>query len=127
MLFYYVQVLNLNPVLAGTALLIALVFDGITDPVIGAFSDNFHSKLGRRHPLMYASAIPFGLAFYLLFSPPGSLSGTSLFMWLTFFAISLRILMTFFLVPYYALGAELTENYRDRTALVAIRNMFSFV
>ncbi len=126
MLFYYVQVLNLNPVLAGTALLIALVFDGITDPVIGAFSDNFHSKLGRRHPLMYASAIPFGLAFYLLFSPPGNLSGTSLFMWLTFFAISLRILMTFFLVPYYALGAELTENYRDRTALVAIRNMFSF-
>jgi Na+/melibiose symporter-like transporter len=47
--------------------------------------------------------------------------------WLTFFAVSLRIMMTFFLVPYYALGAEMTENYRDRTALVAYRNMFSFM
>jgi len=126
-LFYYVQVLHLDPILAGTALLIALVFDGISDPIVGAYSDNFHSKLGRRHPFMYASAIPFGLAFYLLFSPPESFSGVSLFLWLTFFAISLRLMMTFFLVPYYALGAELTENYRDRTALVAIRNMFSFI
>jgi len=104
-----------------------LVFDGISDPIVGAFSDNFHSKLGRRHPFMYASAIPFGLAFYFLFSPPESFSGVSLFLWLTFFAISLRLMMTFFLVPYYALGAELTENYNDRTALVAIRNIFSFV
>ncbi len=126
-MFYYVQVLHLDPILAGTALLIALVFDGISDPIVGAYSDNFHSKLGRRHPFMYASAIPFGLAFYLLFSPPESFSGVSLFLWLTFFAISLRLMMTFFLVPYYALGAELTENYRDRTALVAIRNMFSFI
>ena len=104
-----------------------MVFDGISDPIVGAFSDNFHSKLGRRHPFMYASAIPFGLAFYFLFSPPESFSGVSLFLWLTFFAISLRLMMTFFLVPYYALGAELTENYNDRTALVAIRNIFSFV
>ena len=126
-MFYYVQVLHLDPILVGTALLIALVFDGISDPIVGAYSDNFHSKLGRRHPFMYASAIPFGLAFYLLFSPPESFSGVSLFLWLTFFAISLRLMMTFFLVPYYALGAELTENYRDRTALVAIRNMFSFI
>ena len=126
-MFYYVQVLQLDPILAGTALLIALVFDGISDPIIGAFSDDFQSKLGRRHPFMYASAIPFGLAFYLLFSPPESLSGMSLFLWLTFFAISLRLMMTLFLVPYYALGAELTENFSDRTELVAFRNIFSFV
>jgi Na+/melibiose symporter-like transporter len=127
LLFYYVQVLHLDPILAGTALLLALVFDGISDPIIGAFSDNYNSKLGRRHPFMYASAIPFGLAFYLLFSPPESFSGMNLFLWLTFFAITLRLMMTFFLLPYYALGAELTENYEDRTALVAIRNMFSFI
>ena len=126
-MFYYVQVLQLDPILAGTALLIALVFDGISDPIIGAFSDDFQSNLGRRHPFMYASAIPFGLAFYLLFSPPESFSGASLFLWLTFFAISLRLMMTLFLVPYYALGAELTENFSDRTELVAFRNIFSFV
>jgi GPH family glycoside/pentoside/hexuronide:cation symporter len=127
LLFYYVQVLHLDPILAGTALLLALVVDGITDPIIGALSDNFHSRLGRRHPFMYAAAIPFGLMFYLLFSPPEGLAGNGLFIWLTFFAITLRVMMTFFLVPYYALGAELTENYSERTALVAIRNMLSFL
>jgi GPH family glycoside/pentoside/hexuronide:cation symporter len=127
LLFYYVQVLHLDPILAGTSLLLALVMDGITDPIVGAVSDNFHSRLGRRHPFMYLAAIPFGLTFYLLFSPPNGLSDIGLFIWLTFFAISLRVMMTMFLVPYYALGAELTENYRDRTALVAIRNMFSFI
>ena len=127
LLFYYVQVLHLDPILAGTALLLALVVDGITDPIIGALSDNFHSRLGRRHPFMYASAVPFGLMFYLLFSPPEGIFGTDLFIWLTFFAISLRVMMTFFLVPYYALGAELTENYSERTALVAMRNILSFL
>ena len=127
LLFYYVQVLHLNPILSGTAILLALVMDGITDPIIGAISDNFHSRLGRSHPFMYVSAIPFGLMFYLLFSPPNGLSDTGLFVWLTFFAIGLRVMMTFFLIPYYALGAEMTENYSDRTALVAIRNMFSFI
>jgi GPH family glycoside/pentoside/hexuronide:cation symporter len=127
LLFYYVQVLHLDPILAGTALLLALVVDGITDPIMGAISDNFHSRLGRRHPFMYASAIPFGLMLYLLFSPPNGLSDISLFIWMTFFTISLRVMMTIFLVPYLALGAELTENYSDRTALVAIRNMFSFI
>ena len=61
--FYYVQVLHLNPVLAGTATLLALVVDAITDPAVGLLSDNCRSRLGRRHPFMYASAIPFGLMF----------------------------------------------------------------
>jgi len=127
LLFYYVQVLYLDPILAGTALLLSLVFDGISDPIVGAFSDKYHSKLGRRHPFMYASAIPFGLAFYFLFSPPESYFGISLFLWLTFTAISLRLSLTFFLLPYYALGAELTENHTDRTSLVAIRSLFAFI
>jgi len=126
LLFYYVQVLGLNPVWTGTALLIALVMDGITDPLIGSISDNFKSRWGRRHPFMYASAIPFGLCFYFLFAPPADLQGIGLTVWLTVFAVGIRVMITFFMVPYYAVGAELTEDYRDRTALVAYRTMFSF-
>ena len=73
-LFYYNQVLGLPGTLAGLALAIALFFDAFTDPFAGSISDNWRSKMGRRHPFMYASALPLGICFYLLFSPPEGLS-----------------------------------------------------
>ena len=58
LLFVYVQVFGLAPNLAGLAILLMLVIDAISDPLIGYFSDKTQSKWGRRHPWMYASAIP---------------------------------------------------------------------
>ena len=58
LLLYYNQVLGLSGSLAGIAIFIALCFDAVTDPIAGSISDNFRSKWGRRHPFMYASAIP---------------------------------------------------------------------
>jgi GPH family glycoside/pentoside/hexuronide:cation symporter len=127
LLFYYVQVLHLNPAWVGSALLLALIVDAVTDPVFGAITDNLNSRWGRRHPFMYVSAVPFGLCFYFLFSPPSGLEDTQLLVWLIVFAIGTRLMMTLFLVPYYAVGAELTENYRDRTALVAYRTMAAWI
>ena len=108
-------------------MLLALVVDAVTDPALGVFSDNFRSRWGRRHPFMYASALPFGLMFYLLFSPPDVIAQSSLFWWLLTFAVATRVSLTFFIVPFFAVGAELTENIRDRTSLVAYRTMFSFI
>ena len=52
---YYLTVVGLNPLYTGTALLIALIFDAFSDPLIGAFSDRIKSKFGRRHSLMLLS------------------------------------------------------------------------
>ena len=123
-LFYYNQVLGLSGTLAGIALFIALLFDAVTDPLAGSLSDNFRSKWGRRHPFMYASAIPLAIAFVGLFSPPGSLSQMGLFIWLTIFAVLTRGAMTLYHVPHLALGAELTENFQERTRIVAFRQFF---
>ena len=79
-LFYYNQVLGLPGTLAGLALAIALVFDAFTDPLAGSISDNWQGKNGRRHPFMYASALPLAIFFYLLFSPPEGLSEIELFL-----------------------------------------------
>ena len=124
-LFYYNQVLGLPGTLAGTALFIALTFDAVTDPLAGSLSDNHQSRLGRRHPFMYASALPLGLAFIGLFSPPGALGDWGLFAWLTVFAILTRAAMTLYHVPHLALGAEMTENFSERTRIVAYRQFFS--
>ncbi len=51
-LFYYVSVVGLSGKLAGTVLLIAMIWDAMTDPIIGSASDNYRSKWGRRHPFM---------------------------------------------------------------------------
>jgi len=69
LLFYYNNVLGLSASLAGTAVALALVFDAITDPIAGSVSDRWQSPHGRRHPFLYASAIPLGLCFWLLFAP----------------------------------------------------------
>ena len=123
-LFYYNQVLELPGTLAGLALFIALMFDAVTDPLAGSLSDNTKSRLGRRHPFMYASALPLALAFIGLFSPPAGLGEWGLFAWLTVFAILTRGAMTLYHVPHLALGAELTEHFDERTRIVAYRQFF---
>jgi glycoside/pentoside/hexuronide:cation symporter, GPH family len=122
--FYYVQVLGLSGTYAGLALGIALIFDAVTDPLAGSLSDNWRSRLGRRHPFMYASAVPLAVAFFCLFSPP-NLSGFPLFLWLLVFAVLTRGAMTLYHVPHIALGAELSSNFHERTTVVAYRQFFS--
>ncbi len=125
-LFYYNQVLGLPGTLAGTAIAIALIFDAVTDPLAGSLSDNCRSKMGRRHPFMYASAVPLGIAFYLLFAPPAGLSDGMLFLWLLVTVVLTRGAMTLYHVPHIALGAELSEDYEERTQIVAIRYFCGF-
>jgi GPH family glycoside/pentoside/hexuronide:cation symporter len=120
-MFYYNNLLGLDPVLAGTAMLIALIVDSVTDPVIGALSDRWRSKWGRRHPFMYASIVPLVVLFYLLFAPPKGLGQWELFAWLTAFGILARLALTFYVVPHLAMGAELSRDYKARTGLVAWR------
>ncbi len=121
--FYYNQVLGLSGTLAGLATAIALVFDAVIDPMIGSFSDAHEGKWGRRHPFMYAAAIPFGITFYFLFVPPDGLGQFGLFAWLTVMAIAVRTTMAAYLVPHNALGAELTSDYHERTAIVGYRTV----
>lgn len=123
--FYFSQVLGLDAALAGTATIIALLFDAISDPLVGLISDRWQSaKWGRRHPFMFASALPLGLFTWLLFLPPEGLSQMGLFWWLTVFAILLRFALTLFLVPSMSLGAELSEDYNERTSIMSYRIMF---
>ncbi|MEM8987789.1 MAG: MFS transporter [Pseudomonadota bacterium] len=127
LLFYYNQVLHLPAGLASLAIMLALIVDAVTDPIVGSLSDNLRTKLGRRHPLMYGSAIPLGLSLYLLFSPPEGLSDLSIFLWLAASAISVRVAITFFQVPWLAFFAELTDDYEERTTIVKYRYAIGYI
>ena len=124
--FYYNQVLGLSGSLAGMASLLALIIDAITDPMVGQLSDRFKSRWGRRHPFMLIGAVPFGFAMYLLFAPPAGMDEYGLFAWMLGFAITVRVLLTFFFVPHLSLGAEMVRDYHERTSLISYRLFFQF-
>lgn len=122
-LFYYKQVLGLSGTLTGLAIAISVVWDALSDPLVGAWSDKLRSRWGRRHPLMIASVLPMALSFIAIFAPPefAVQSQSSLFLWLLASVILLRTALTFFMIPYLALGAEITTDYHERTRLASAR------
>lgn len=125
--FYFSQVLGMPAIIAGLAALIALLVDAITDPLMGDISDNWHSKLGRRHPFMIAAVIPYPLSLYMLFTPPAGLDQQGLFLWLVGWSIIVRVMLTLFNVPHNALGAELSKDYQERTKIVSYRTFLGYV
>jgi glycoside/pentoside/hexuronide:cation symporter, GPH family len=127
LLFYLTIVCGLSGTGAGIALGLTLVVDAIVDPVVGSISDNSRSRHGRRHPFMLFSIIPIVVALGLLFSVPVGLSGVGLFAYATVTLFALRISISLFQVPYFALGAELSDDYAERSTIVASRVLFTII
>lgn len=118
--------LGVDARLVGLALFCALVVDAISDPVVGYLSDNLRSRWGRRHPFMYASAIPVALCYFLLWNPPANSSELDLVLYLTILSIIIRTLITFYETPSSALAPELAQNYHTRTSLLSFRYYFGW-
>jgi len=125
LLFYYSQVIGLRADLVSLGILIALIFDAVSDPLVGYFSDNLRSRWGRRHPLMYASGIPVAIAYYFLWAPP-TLDEGDLFLYFVVMSVLIRTLITFYEIPATALVAELTPDYDQRTELMSFRYFFAW-
>ncbi|UNK79176.1 MFS transporter [Sphingopyxis granuli] len=120
-LFYATAVCGLPGGLAGLAIGAGVVIDAIVNPLIGSLSDSWRSRFGRRVPFMAASLVPIVLTYNLIFALPSGLGETALFLWLTLLSVSLRIALSLFTVPYQALGAELTDDYNERSSVAAWR------
>ena len=125
LLIFYNQVMGLPAALVGLAIMIALAADAIMDPIIGEISDNLRTSLGRRHPLMYASALPLGASYLLLWNPP-HLSQGGLFLYLILVSIVVRTFISLYEAPSQALAPELTTDYAERTALMSYRMFFQW-
>lgn len=124
LLFYLTAVCGMSGTMAGTAKLIALLIDAVADPAIGLASDRLRSRFGRRLPFMVGGLLPFACAFGLLFSVPASLTGAAQFIYVTACLVVLRLSLSFFVLPFTAVGAEVTDDYRERASIVAFRLSF---
>lgn len=126
LLFYYNQVLGMSGWLAGLGVGTAVVVDALVDPFVGSTSDRWHGRFGRRHPFMFAAILPLALSFYLLFAPPVR-GEWALFAWLVVFDNVARVAMSVFYVPHVALGAEISDDFAERSSIVSYRIFFSTV
>jgi Na+/melibiose symporter-like transporter len=126
LLLYYNQVLGLPETWVGLGIMLTLILDGLIDPLIGYFSDHLHSPWGRRHPLMYAAALPAGVSYWLLWNPPGGLSPGALFAFFVAVSIFVRVAIAVYEIPSASLVPELTDQYDERTSILSYRFFFGW-
>jgi len=128
MLFYYTDVVGIDPAVAGTAMLVGkLTWDTINDGLFGYLIDKTKTRWGRRRPYLMFCSIPLALSFWLVFSLPVGMSNT-----LAFFAIlgTFVVFDTFSTLvntAYSTMNAALTTDYNERTSLATVRMSFNVV
>jgi len=118
---FYTDTLLLAPAFVAWTFLIGRFWDGFTDPIMGHVSDETKSRMGRRRPYFLLSAIPVGIAYFYLWSPPETLKDWDLFFYLTAAYLVTYTFWTVFSIPHNSLGAELTMDYHERTVLTGVR------
>jgi Na+/melibiose symporter-like transporter len=130
---YYNQIIGLRLDLIGTAIMLAMIGDAITDPVVGIMSDRWRSKFGRRHPFLLAAPVPLIVSIYFIFNPPEAITAGAdgsttmvLFAWLTFWTILSRAFLTLYHVPHLALGGEMTKDQHQRSQLFSVNTIFNY-
>ena len=125
--FFYAQVVGLPARTVGFAIMLALVIDAFIDPIVGQLSDNTRSKWGRRHPWMYAAAIPVSVSYLLIWNPPTGWSQGAQVVYLVAVAVLIRSFISCYEIPSAALAAELTTEYDERTRLLSYRYLFGWM
>lgn len=119
-LIFLTDVAGINPVIAGTISMISIFVDGITDPMIGHYAD----KKGRdKRRLMKTAVIPMVILFIFAFLKLNLSQGLAVTYYILI-AVIFWVAYTVYTIPYYALCAELTADYDERTR---IRGTSSFI
>lgn len=127
LMFYFNQVLGVPAAIVSTAIALTLVIDAMFDPLLGRWSDTIRTRWGRRHPFIYASAIPTALFFALVWFPPQGLSNAQLGIWIFATAMLTRISISSFEITTQAMTTELTDDYTERTRLFSLRFWFLYI
>ncbi len=120
---------GLSPSLAGLAIAIAVVWDAVSDPIMGIVSDNTPSKnvAGKRIPYLVVGALVLGFSIGFLFSPPKFADQTGLFVNLLIWYLVTSTALTLFGVPYLAIVNDIGPEASDRTALFSSKLVFGSI
>ena len=121
------QVLGMPGYVAASALGIAMIWDAVSDLILGHWSDKTSSRLGRRHPFMYVALFLLPLSFWGLFNPMMELTDDIQFWYVLVFAILIRTATTLVEVPSVAQLPELEAQYERRNRWLSVRHAFGWM
>lgn len=116
---YYAQELGLGLTAVGAALLLARLWDGVTDPLIGLASDRLSGRFGRRKPFIAIGTPLLVLATWFLFVPPQGAGIVHLLLC----SMAVYLGWTMVMLPYQSWGAELSDGFNERTRITAAREV----
>jgi GPH family glycoside/pentoside/hexuronide:cation symporter len=119
---YSTDVLLIGPAIIGAIFSASRIINAITDPFIGHVSDRTRSRFGRRRLWMLVSIVPTALLFYMMFTQPASLVGTSLVVWMAVSIIGFYAAINLCFIPHLSLGAEITSDNHQRNRLFGFRH-----
>lgn len=124
--FYYVDILGLNAALAGVIWTIYGLWNAINDPLMGQVSDRTRTRMGRRVPYVMFGAIPLGISFFFLWTPPTRPP------WLlaAYFLMILFVFDTLYsltIIAYNALFPEVAPNLHERVNLSTVREILATI
>ena len=123
-LSFYTDTFGITAAAAGTLLLVARLWDAITDPVIGILADRTNTRWGKFRPWIIFTAVPFGLFAYLTFSTPDfDYNGKLVYAYVTYMIF--MFIYSANNLPYSALSGVMTGNMAERTSLSSYRFIFA--
>lgn len=118
-LFFLTDVVGIAAGIAGTISFVAIICQAIAGPIVAYISDNSLNPKGRRTPMLLKIAIPFAIVTALLFNPIGGSMGVKAVYYLIM-SILFYVLYAAFTSVWSALGAELTQDYKERNSIRSI-------
>ena len=125
LLMFMTDMAGLNPTAAGTILFIAIIWDGITDPLVGYVSDNLRGGKGKRRPFIIGSAIPVLICMLLLFAPVNLPGGVN-FVYYLIVTLLFWTAYTCYSIPFNSFGAEIVTDANERNNMKTICGFFLY-
>ncbi|MFN3202351.1 MAG: MFS transporter [Bradymonadia bacterium] len=96
------------------------VLDALSDPLMGFISDNTKSKWGRRRQYVFIGGIFTGLSFVFMWQLSRDNSLEYNFVYFLVWSIFFYLGITIFSVPYVAMGYEMSNDFHERTSIMAV-------
>lgn len=122
---YLTTFLGVPAGVAGVVTFAVLAFDVVTDPLVGFFSDRTNSRWGRRVPWIAVGALVLAGGIVGMFAVPEGMAWQSNALWVVAFFGLATIGFTFVAIPYGAMAGEMTQEPRERSAMMAFRMTFA--
>ncbi len=104
----------------GVIFFLPRIFDSFTDPIMGFISDNTKSKWGRRRQYVFIGALIMGISFCIMWQLYKSNTVNYSFLYFMFWSFVFYLGLTIFSVPYVAMGYEMSDDFHERTSIMAI-------